>query len=109
MLRQALLLAAVALSACSPSATDRAQKLAARDLADPDAAQFREVKAVGNCMFGELNAKNRVGAYTGFRPFVVNLANEKVAIQPDQPFTASDEYAVAIARMDVVEAECGLE
>lgn len=112
MMRKLLPSAIVAplLASCSPSPIDKAKELASHDLADPSSAQFRDVSVVAaNCVAGEINAKNRVGAYSGFRPFVVNLANDKVAIQPDEPFSASDEYAVAMARMDVVRAECGLE
>jgi len=45
-----------------------------RELIDPDSAQFREVKAcAGNSKIttGEVNGKNRMGAYTGFEFFFV--------------------------------------
>lgn len=42
------------------------------ELIDPDSAQFRDVKrctADRDVYKGEVNAKNRMGAYTGFEPF----------------------------------------
>lgn len=43
-----------------------------RDLKDPDATKFREVRwcgKPGGAVTGEYNAKNSYGAYTGFKPF----------------------------------------
>lgn len=43
-----------------------------RDLKDPDATQFRDVRwcgKPGGAITGDYNAKNSYGAYTGFRPF----------------------------------------
>ena len=46
-----------------------------RDLLDPSAAQFRKLHiATGGpdpALCGEINAKNRMGAYTGFKLFYV--------------------------------------
>ncbi|MHC1479623.1 hypothetical protein ACYJW8_05180 [Frateuria aurantia] len=46
-----------------------------RELKDPDAAQFRDVRAnyteeFGLVACGRVNAKNEFGGYTGFRRFV---------------------------------------
>lgn len=47
------------------------QKVVAARLADPDAAQFRNMrKAKFDDVCGEVNGKNRFGAYVGFEPFV---------------------------------------
>ena len=37
---------------------------------DPAAAQFRNVRQVGDMVCGEVNNKNRLGAYNGFTPFI---------------------------------------
>jgi len=61
----------------------RAQEQVSKDLLDPASVQFRNVRrappptrADDNpppAVCGELNAKNRLGAYTGFRRFVAVL------------------------------------
>lgn len=52
-----------------------AQQSVKEALLDPASARFRYVRAVGSgtsgFVCGEVNAKNRVGGYTGFRRFIV--------------------------------------
>lgn len=55
---------------CSNAAEDAVR----RELIDPDSAQFREVKTCSGdpkISTGEVNGKNRMGAYTGFEFFFV--------------------------------------
>jgi hypothetical protein len=40
-----------------------------RMLIDPESAQFRDVRQNGPYTCGEVNSKNRMGGYTGFRKF----------------------------------------
>ena len=52
-----------------------AERAVRRELKDPDAAQFRDVRAnyteeFGVVACGQVNAKNEYGGYTGFRRFV---------------------------------------
>ncbi|HDS1136302.1 TPA: hypothetical protein QDZ75_000286 [Stenotrophomonas maltophilia] len=52
-----------------------AERAVRRELKDPDAAQFRDVRAnyteeFGVAACGRVNAKNEFGGYTGFRRFV---------------------------------------
>lgn len=52
-----------------------AERAVRRELKDPDAAQFRDVRAnyteeFGVVACGRVNAKNEFGGYTGFRRFV---------------------------------------
>jgi hypothetical protein len=106
------LAATLILSACGAPAVERAQDLAAHDLFDPDATLFRDVAedARGNCVRGELNAKNKMGAYTGFRPFIVDMRSRAVAIMPDEPVLdhgdPMDTYKVRMIRMQIMEAGC---
>ena len=55
------------------SACDDAAKQAVRDtLIDPGSAQFKDMRQCPddrNITLGEVNGKNRLGAYTGFKPF----------------------------------------
>jgi len=53
-----------------------AHKLLLSDLADPDAALFRNVSYVGEwngrgVVCGEVNTKNRLGGYVGYRRYFV--------------------------------------
>jgi len=108
--RASVILAALALAACGPSRIDQAQEIAAHDLADPAAAQFRNVEAAASdCVVGELNAKNRMGAYTGFRPFIVDLRKKEVAITPDNHSADDLNATLAGTRLQVFKQDCGLE
>lgn len=65
------------------SEVGRAQKLAAAELIDPSSAQFRNVrvsKYLDRTVCGEINGKNRIGAYTGFTEFVVS--GDRVSFPP---------------------------
>lgn len=78
------IIALLALGACGEQ---RAQELAAAQLIDPSSAQFRNVRRVANNgisrVCGEINGKNRMGAYVGFTRFIVNPDTEFV--QMDEP------------------------
>ncbi len=101
---------ALALGACGQSRIGAAKEIASHDLADPAAVQFRNVDRLGeHCVVGELNAKNRLGAYTGFRQFIVDMRKREVAITPDRPVDGDDSgTAIAAVRMDIFKADCGL-
>jgi len=43
---------------------------AAYNLKDPDSAKFRNVVAIRGVVCGEINAKNSMGGYVGFRRFI---------------------------------------
>lgn len=97
----------LAASACGSSAVDQAQEMAAHDLADPASAQFREVAAIpGDCVAGELNAKNRMGGYTGFRKFVVDLKKKEVAITPDATSPEDLDAALGAAKVATFAFDC---
>jgi hypothetical protein len=85
----------LALVACSEQ---RAQELAAAQLIDPSSAQFRNVRtatagALGTRVCGEINGKNRMGAYAGFTRFIVNPETESVEM--DQPNATTTSNALA--------------
>lgn len=90
--RKTPILAAFAFAAALSGCKESPEKAALRDLRlafnDPDSVQVREVRVVldefripGVC--GEVNAKNKFGGYTGFRPFMVK--GHDVVIQSDDP------------------------
>ena len=73
----ALVIAGMAVysSVIKPSSLkNKAKKIVAYDLMDPNSAQFRNVKIFGSSkVCGEVNGKNAVGAYTGFKWFVADI------------------------------------
>jgi len=52
------------------AAIARAKESVVRQQPDPEAAQFRDVVQVGDMVCGDLNSKNLLGAYAGFKPFI---------------------------------------
>jgi hypothetical protein len=60
------------------------------------------------CVVGELNAKNRLGAYTGFRPFVVDMKKQEVAIVPDADSANELDTTLAETRVAMFKQDCGL-
>lgn len=82
--------AAAGLIAASPPSKAPANRKAAIDLVkaqlkDPESAQFKGIKPMGDKggVCGWVNAKNSYGGYTGFAVFFVN-SEGKVAIIPPE-------------------------
>jgi hypothetical protein len=73
-------------------------------LNDPDSAKFRDVgfnkKTGAGC--GYVNAKNRMGGYTGFTMFIV-YADERVEFSPEQASPGSTTLEKLTAANNVVE------
>lgn len=70
--------------------TSAAERLAARDLRDPDSARFRDVRVYltetgAQVVCGEINGKNAYGAYVGYRGFIV--AGENVIREGDATYS----------------------
>ncbi len=55
------------------------EEKARRNLFDPDAAKFRNIK--GNC--GEINAKNKMGGYIGYKRFIYDSQFDTVSIEDE--------------------------
>jgi len=57
------------------------------ELDDPASGNFRNDRVEGSgdtrIVCGEVNAKNRMGAYVGFRPYAYPLRSRKASILPD--------------------------
>lgn len=56
----------------------RAIAAVSESLVDPESAKFRNVRTVGDAVCGEVNARNRMGGYGGFSPFVYR--NGEIAV-----------------------------
>lgn len=59
---------------CTPAEHKAAEAYISGQMFDPDAAKFRNVRSISkygsiNAVCGEVNGKNRLGAYVGFRTF----------------------------------------
>lgn len=67
------------LTGCSTEQS-RAEQAAADLLIDPDSAKFRNVVDKGDGIWcGEINGKNRMGAYSGYQPFVATVIGRDYA------------------------------
>lgn len=79
------------IQACTNSTESRLKERLKRDLIDPDSAQFRDTELSPNreCMSGQVNSKNRMGGYVGFKKFFVS---EKEVI------LSKDEYGLDVSR-----------
>ena len=60
-----------------------AKEVAARELIDPSSAQFRDLKVRDDVVCGEINAKNRMGAYVGFKRFYADVTLKTSSINPE--------------------------
>jgi hypothetical protein len=61
------------LTACGNKNIDAAEKAIERNLSDPSSAQYKNVNSYSeDVVCGEVNAKNRMGGYVGFQPFIFN-------------------------------------
>jgi hypothetical protein len=49
-------------------------------LADPDSAKFDKIEKKGDVTCGLVNAKNRLGGYTGFKGFIVEAGKAEVEV-----------------------------
>lgn len=74
------LFVALALTACGPTQEEQkaaAEAAAAYHLLDPSSAQFREVEFRDeDTVCGQINGKNRMGAYSGFTNFIAYRTSE---------------------------------
>lgn len=76
--------AAVFLLATDFIDVQRARRVIEPTLLDPASAQFRGVNLYdGRFLCGEVNAKNRVGGYVGFRKFLVTFDPDQVEMEEE--------------------------
>jgi hypothetical protein len=72
----------IPLAGCNQVAIHKAEQRVAHNLIDPSSAQFREVElGKDDLVCGQVNSKNRMGGYTGFRGFMVQ--GDEVMFEPD--------------------------
>lgn len=88
----ALATVAIIISGCSNAAEEAVRQ----ELIDPSSAEFRKVEACSgdsSITRGEVNGKNRVGAYTGFEPFFVEFGIVHFVASPRFTDTMNRCYA----------------
>lgn len=68
------------------------------DLKDPDSAKFRNVRVIRGVVCGEINAKNALGAYTGFKRF---LSTVKASSIDDDHVTFQQLWGVVCEQIPV--------
>jgi hypothetical protein len=83
MMRWILAAALLALAGCNDARNRKAEEAVRYQLIDGDSAKFREVRMVGEAVCGEVNAKNRMGAYIGFEPFAFTDGTALIASDDD--------------------------
>ena len=70
---------------------------------DPNSAQFRNVKGdiapLGGLVCGEINGKNSMGAYVGFKKFLYNSISG-VRFQPPKPDVKKSTDALIVYSMN---------
>jgi len=77
--------------------TREIQQAVAAGLADPEAARFRNIRKVESGFCGEVNGKNRFGAYVGFEPFYARKSGEKWRVYE----------STGIAGEEIITLRCG--
>lgn len=56
-----------------------------KQLSDPDSAQYQNISNHGDCIIGEVNAKNRMGGYVGFQEFIYNTKTKEALLDVGLP------------------------
>lgn len=69
-------------------AEEKAKRVVREQWLDPTTAEFSKVETRSGTVCGEVNGKNKLGAYVGFSRFVIDLATYKPLIDPQ--FDLSD-------------------
>lgn len=96
-------LSIIVLSGCKPGeekATEIAKNEISSEMKDPESVKFRNVKYIKSndnndyvkgTVCGEYNAKNGYGAYTGYKPFLINVSMKSKGF-----FSKGVEYSVPV-------------
>lgn len=93
-MRAGLILGALLLSGCDLNGSmGQAEDAVREKLADPDSAKFRDLRVVVSttrkgsrleAVCGDVNAKNRMGGYSGYTPFAY-IVTHTYAVQKQYP------------------------
>lgn len=93
--------AALGLGGCTQLSLDKGKRLAAQDLPDAGAAQFRGLTVRERHVCGQMNVRDRLGQETGFKGFIVDLESGRVIREPDlEPQAQLTPFEHSMARLD---------
>lgn len=87
LLCTAALFSCAACDAVLGQSEEKAKRAVTELLIDPVSAQFRNVHTLGESVCGEVNGKNKMGAYVGFVRFVVSTSDYDAQIDPQFDYT----------------------
>jgi hypothetical protein len=91
----------LSLQGCDAFTVHNGRKAVLARLTDPESAQFRQMRAGDDMMCGEVNARNRLGGYGGFEPFVVSYGD--VMLESDfRPILRANEWPSSATLADDV-------
>lgn len=120
----------LAIVGCGEKIIDNAKSAVIRQLKDPQSAQFEQLtKFSEGVVCGNVNAKNAMGGYVGFKPFIFNGEEEgEVDLKPgpdsiadfcsNKPMKkvakierslASNERILADMKLELVKAKAGCD
>jgi hypothetical protein len=87
----------------------QAKRIVSSSLIDPNSAQFRNLVVNGEDVCGEVNAKNKMGAFVGFTRFVVDIIGDAAFMEEDFDYSdlmsaddlcsSANEYTSASTRL----------
>lgn len=97
--------AALLAGGCDIGVKGKAKDAVRAQLVDPDSAQFKDIQADGVTVCGFVNAKNRMGGYTGLKRFVyIDVGDTgSVTIEQDSPF---DTMGSGVEIIDIMWEGC---
>ena len=87
------MLAASLMIGCSTKSRQiaEAEEAVQLQLIDPNSADFRNVfVSKSGVVCGEVNSKNRLGGYVGFRAFFYGAANKDAKIDPNENLSSAE-------------------
>jgi hypothetical protein len=79
-----------------------ARQAVSASMIDPHSTQFRNLRKIGPDICGEVNAKNRMGAYVGYTPFLYRLNQSRPVVLDTDPHTSGrrlpEDWDIAMLR-----------
>lgn len=84
----------------------KAREAVASTLIDPSSAQFRDMRRVDGFVCGEVNGKDRMGAYAGFVRFYVDSASWTAVLDPQFDLQNLDAARRLCALSDFIGSAC---
>lgn len=91
-----VLIAVAALLTGCDADMQRAKDAVRQRLIDPDSAQFRDLRKVDEGICGQVNSKNRMGGYVGYRTFLYDSRLRRAYLRSDD-MTLEESVKISVA------------